>query len=111
MSKLVKLFAALALIISVIAIAPGGAEARWGGGWHGGWHGGGWNGGWHRGWGGGWGGWGWGPAFGWGWGPAWGGGPGWGNPYFYSAGPRCGWVRVRAWRNGYWVPRRAWRCW
>ena len=29
----------------------------------------------------------------------------------YYAGPPCGWVRVRVWRHGHWVLRRAWRCW
>ena len=102
MSKLVKFFAALLLIVSMTAFAPGSADARWGGGWHGG--------GWHGGWRGG--GWGWGPAFGWGWGPpGWGWGAGWGNPYFSSAGPRCGWVPVRTWRSGYRWAGRAWRCW
>lgn len=104
MSKFVKLFAALALMLSAVAFVPGSAEARWGG-WHGGgWHGGGWHGGW-----GGWRG----PAFGWGFGPRWGWGPGWGwgNPYLYASGPSCTWVPVRFWRNGYWVVRRGWRCW
>src|SRR4029079_6648189 len=51
MSRLMKAFATVALIFSLIAITPVSAEARWGGGWHGGgWHGGGWR-------GGGWGGW------------------------------------------------------
>ena len=126
MSRLMKSFATLALIFSLIALAPGSAEARWGGGWHGGgWHGGGWGGG---GWGGGgwrgggWrgGGWGWGPAFAvgfapafaWGVGPGWGWGwgPGWGNPY-WNAGGRCGWVPVRVWRFGRPVVRSVWRCW
>jgi hypothetical protein len=103
MSKLVKIFSGIALIVSVVAFAPGSAEARWhGGGWHG--HGG-WHGGWHRGWRGG--GWGWGPAVGFGW--------GWGAPYAYYPGPYyggdCGWVRVRVWRNGHRVLRRVWRCW
>ena len=40
MSKLMKFFAAGALALTLVAYAPGGAEARWGGGWHGGWHGG-----------------------------------------------------------------------
>src|SRR6478609_11662179 len=55
MSRLMKAFATVALIFSLIAITPVSAEARWGGGWHGGgWHGGGWRGGWRGG------GWGWG---------------------------------------------------
>ncbi|HXX06820.1 MAG TPA: hypothetical protein VEJ43_01970 [Pseudolabrys sp.] len=121
MSKLMKFFAAGALVLALISYAPGNAEARWGGGWHGGgWHGGGW-GGWRGpGWRGpGWGwrgaGWGWGagfaPAFAWGVGPGWGWGPGWGNPYWTAAGPNCGWVRARFWRNGFWVVRPVWRCW
>ncbi|HXZ21449.1 MAG TPA: hypothetical protein VEH78_01635 [Pseudolabrys sp.] len=118
MSKLMKFFAAGALALTLVAYAPGGAEARWGGGWHGGWHGGwgGWRGpgwGWRRP------GWGWGPgfavgfapAYAWGVGPGWGWGPGWGNPYWYAAGPRCGWVPVRVWRNGWVVRRVVWRCW
>lgn len=34
-----------------------------------------------------------------------------GGPYYYGPQADCGWVRVRVWRNGYWVLRRAWRCW
>jgi len=85
MSKLVKIFASVALIAVMFTAT---AEARGGHG-HGGWHHGGhWRGG--------------------GWGPAW----GWGYPYAYY--PRtyyyadCGWVRV--WRHGRWVLRRSWRC-
>ena len=123
MSRLMKCFATVALIFSLIALAPVSAEARWGGGWHGGgWHGGGWRGGGWGGWrGGGWrgGGWGWGPAFAvgfapafaWGVGPGWGWGPGWGNPYWNAGGPRCGWVPVRVWRFGRPVVRSVWRCW
>jgi hypothetical protein len=106
MSKVMKLFASLALVASLFAFTPSNAEARWAGGWYGdGWHGAGW--GWRGGWGG-WrgGGWGWGPSFAagfapavaWGAGPAWGWGPGWGNPYWYASAPRCGWVTVRVWR-------------
>ena len=86
MTKLMKFFAAVMLIVSVICFAPGNAEARCD---------------YYRGCGQ-WGGWGWGP-----WGP----GVGWGqgNPYFY--GSRCGWVHVRAWHNGHRVVRRVWRCW
>jgi hypothetical protein len=98
MSKLVKIFAALALIAGVVAITPGTAFAQrhHGGGHHGG-------GGHHFGGGGGWRG---GGGFGF----------GWGYPYYYGGGPYygapdCGWVRVRVWRNGHWVLRRAWRCW
>ena len=89
MSKLLKFIAAFMFIVSFAAFAPGSAEAYCrGGGYYGVC--------------GQWGGWGWGP-----WGP----GVGWGqgNPYFY--GPRCGWVHVRAWRNGHQVIRRVWRCW
>jgi hypothetical protein len=68
MSKLMKFFASISLVASLLAFAPSNAEARWAGGWHGGgWHGSGWRGGW-----GGWrgGGWGWGPAFAVGFAPA-----------------------------------------
>ena len=118
MSKLTKVFATLALVFGLVAFAPVGAEAQWGGGWRGGGWGGGWRG---AGWGGGWrgGGWGWGPAFAvgfapavaWGAGPGWGWGPGWGNPYLYAGAPSCGWVRARVWRNGFWIVRPVWRCW
>ena len=37
MSKLVKIIAALLLIVGAIAVTPRPAEARWGHGWHGGW--------------------------------------------------------------------------
>ncbi len=123
MSKVMKFFAGIVLVVSLFAFTPGNADARWAGGWHGGgWHGGGWRGGGWRGGGwGGWrrGGWGWGPgfavgfapAFAWGAGPGWGWGPGWGNPYWYASGPRCGWVPVRVWRSGRPVLRSVWRCW
>ena len=39
----------------------------------------------------------------------WGGYPYYAEPYY--AGPACGWARVRVWRHGHWVLRRAWRCW
>ena len=86
MTKFTKFFAAVMLVVNVICSAPGHAEPRCD---------------YYRGCGQ-WGGWGWGP-----WGP----GVGWGqgNPYFY--GPRCGWVRVRAWYSGQRVVRRVWRCW
>ena len=86
MNKFMKFFAAVMLVVSVICCAPGHAEARCD---------------YYRGCGQ-WGAWGWGP-----WGP----GVGWGqgNPYFY--GPRCGWVRVRAWHDGHRIVRRVWRCW
>ena len=88
MTRLMKFFGAVLLIVGVIGFAPGNAEARCYGGYYRGC--------------GQWGGWGWGP-----WGP----GVGWGqgNPYFY--GPGCGWVRVRGWNNGHRVVRRVWRCW
>ena len=39
MSKLMKFFASIALVASLLAFAPGNAEARWADGWHGGgWH-------------------------------------------------------------------------
>jgi hypothetical protein len=112
MSKLIKLFAVLALVAGTFAFTPNTASAQhWhghGGGWHGGgWHGGGWG---HRGWG-------WGPAVGFGLGLGW--GPYYARPYYgpypyYSdayAEPTCGYVRVRVWRARHWVFRRAWRCW
>jgi hypothetical protein len=100
MSKLARFLASAALIFSVFAFAPGSADAHWRGGY---WRGG----------------WGWGPAFGlglglgygWGWGYPYAYYPG---PYYYGTpyygGPACGWARVRVWRNGHWVYRRAWRC-
>lgn len=96
MSKLIKLFASVALIVGLFTAA---AEARGphGGGWHGG--GGGWHGGGGHWRGGGWGGWG--VPYGYYY-------PG---PYYYGYGPGCGWTRVRVWRRGHWVIRRAWRCW
>lgn len=103
MSWLTRFFASAALIFSFLAFMPGSAEARWyGGHWHGGWRGG----------------LGWGPAFGLGLGLGY--GWGWSYPYAYYPGPyyyalppepACGWARVRVWRNGHWVSRRAWRCW
>jgi hypothetical protein len=110
MSKLIKLFAVLALVACTFAITPNTASAQH---WHG--HGGGWHGGgWH---GGGWGYRGWGPAVGFGLGLGW--GPYYARPYYgpypyYSdayAEPTCGYVRVRVWRAGHWAFRRAWRCW
>ena len=104
MSKLVKFFAIAALISGALAMTPGPAAAQHhhgGGHWHGG-------GGHFR--GGGWGGFG--PGFALGFGSGWGWG---GYPYSYYddyyAAPPCGWVRVRVWRHGHWVLRRAWRCW
>jgi len=88
MTKLERLFAALALAATIVVFVPNGAEAysRWG--YYSG------SGQWGR----------------WGWGP-WGPGVGWGqgNPYYY--GPRCGWVRTRVWDDGHRVIRRVWRCW
>jgi hypothetical protein len=88
MPKIMKCFATAMLIVGVVAFAAGSAEASCRGGYYGSC--------------GQWGGWGWGP-----WGP----GVGWGqgNPYHY--GSRCGWVHVRAWRNGQRITRRTWRCW
>jgi len=106
MSKLVKFFAVLFLLAGAIAVTPGTAAAQHrGGGYHGGhgnWHGGGWHGGRHRG-----GGWAPGFAFGFGFGNPY----GYGGSYYYEPDPTCGWARVRVWRNGHWVLRRAWRCW
>jgi hypothetical protein len=86
MSKFIKGLLVIALAAFVFT---GAAEAR--GGHGGGGHGGGWHGG------------GWGGAY---WGP---------YPYYYGPGyygpGGCGWARVRAWRGGYWVVRRVWRCW
>jgi hypothetical protein len=104
MSKLVKFFAIAALISGALAMTPAPAAAQHhhgGGHWYGG-------GGHFR--GGGWGGFG--PGFALGFGSGWGWG---GYPYSYYddyyAAPPCGWVRVRVWRHGHWVLRRAWRCW
>lgn len=104
-SKITKLLAALCVAGAAIAAMPDAAMARGGGhGWHGGgghWHGGGghWRGGGWRG-----GGWGWGPGF----------AVGFGAPYYYGGpyyyGDSCGYTRVRVWRNGHWVLRRAYRC-
>lgn len=89
-----KVLRALAIVALAMTVSAGAAEAagHHGGGGHG-WHGGG----------------------GWGWGGGW--GLGWGvpyyypGPYYYGYGPGCGWTRVRVWRGGHWVLRRAWRCW
>ncbi|HSL80707.1 MAG TPA: hypothetical protein VK877_13720 [Pseudolabrys sp.] len=101
MSRPSKFLAGAAVIFSIVAFMPASADAHWRGGY---WRGG----------------WGWGPAFGLGLGI--GHGWGWGYPYAYPPGPyyygtpyygrpACGWVRVRAWRNGHRVYRRVWRCW
>jgi len=98
MSKLVKFLAIAFLVGGAFAMTPGPAAAQH---HHGGGH-------WHGGWGG------FGPGFafgfgsGWGWG--WGGYPYYAEPYYYDQ-PVCGWARVRVWRHGHWVLRRAWRCW
>jgi len=90
MSKLLKFFAILALVVGAFAMVPASAQAR-GGHFHGGhFRGGGFGGG--------------------GWGPGW--GFGFANPYYYGgpyyyAGPSC---LVRVWRGGHWVLRRSWRC-
>lgn len=108
MSTRAKLLAGLILIVGLLSGLPNGAEAHWRRhGWHGGY--------------------GWGPAIGLGIGV--GSGWGWGYPYgyyaprpyyrpypyyrsyYYAPPPRCGYVRTRVWRHGYWVVRRAWRCW
>jgi hypothetical protein len=99
MSKISKLLAGLCVAGAALAATPDAALAQHhhgGGGWHGGgghWHGGGghWRGG------------GWGPGF------------AFGAPYYYGGGPyyygdSCGYTRVRVWRNGRWVLRRAYRC-
>ena len=88
MSKLVKTLTVVALLVGVIAVMPGTAEARHRG--HGGW-------GHHwRGWGGG---------YPYGYYPY----AYYPRPYYYAA--PCGWVRYRVWRHGYWILRRGWRCW
>lgn len=104
MSKITKLLAGLCVAVAALAAMPdaalaqrhgGGGGHHGGGGWHGGgghWRGGGWRGG------------GWGPGFAIGFGaPAY-----YGSPYYYGDG--CGYTRVRVWRNGHWVLRRAYRC-
>ena len=106
MSKFFKVLAVVGVLAGAMAATSGTALAqRHGGGghWHGGgghFHGGGghWRGGGFRGGG-------WGPGF----------GIGFGSPYYYGGGPYygapgCGYTRVRLWRNGHWVLRRAWRC-
>jgi hypothetical protein len=103
MSKITKLLAALCVAGAAVAALPDAALAqRHGGGGHGGggFHGGG---GHWRGGGGGWRG-GWGPGFGFGFGTPY----YYGSPYYY--GDSCGYARVRVWRNGHWVLRRAYRC-
>lgn len=99
MSKLVKILVAIVLIVGAFAASTGNADAHYRRHYYG-----------YSG------GWGWGPA----WGFTWGFGypyyarpfaPYYGPSYYYAPGPDCGWVRVRVWRHGRWVVRRAWRCW
>jgi hypothetical protein len=90
MSKFVTLTAALAFIAGAATLVPAPAQARY---WH---HGGGWG---YRGFG-------LGPAWGLGWGPAY---PYYG-PYYAGPVPGCSYVNVPAWRHGYRVWRRVWRC-
>lgn len=106
MLKLVKFFASVALIVVVFSAAAEARGGHGGGGHGGGGHGGGWHGGGGHG-GGGFRGGGWGSGFGFGFGSPY----YYGGPYYYGPQADCGWVRVRVWRNGYWVLRRAWRCW
>ena len=89
MSKAIKIFALLALLVGTAAVTVDTADARpwfrsyyWGGGW----------------------------------GPYYGGGPFYGRPYYYGGpyyyyGSRCSSVRVLVRRHGHRVWRRAWRCW
>jgi hypothetical protein len=92
MSKITKLFAGLCVASAMLAAMPNAALAQHhrGGGWHGGgyWRGGGW-----------------GPGFAFGFGAPY---YYYGSPYYY--GDNCGYTRVRVWRNGRWVLRRAYRC-
>jgi hypothetical protein len=90
MSKFVTLTAALAFIAGAATLVPAPAQARY---WH---HGGGWG---YRGFG-------LGPAWGLGWGPAY---PYYG-PYYAGPAPGCSYINVPAWRHGYRVWRRVWRC-
>ena len=95
MSKLFKVFAILGLLAGAMAATPDMALAQHHGGGGGHWHGG-----------GGWRGGGWGPGFGIGFGSPY----YYGGPYYYGSPGNCGYTRVRLWRNGHWVLRRAWRC-
>jgi hypothetical protein len=90
MSKFLKLFAGLALLLGAVAFMPGSAQAQH---WHHGWH----------------------RGPGWGWGPAFGFGLGFGYPYYYGgpyyAGPpACGWAPVYS-RKTHRLVRQVWRCW
>ncbi len=104
-TKMTKFLAALCVAGAAFAAMPEAALAQHhhgggGGHWHGGgghWRGGGWRGG------------GWGPGFGFGFGSPY----YYGSPYVYGPGAydnNCGYTRVRVWRNGRWVLRRAYRC-
>lgn len=88
MTKLVKVFAVLALMFGAIAVTSGAAQARH---WH--HH--------HHGWSGG------GISFGFGAYPY---GASYGPPVYYAA-PACRWERVRVWRHGRWHYRSVRRCW
>jgi len=109
MSKLFKVFAILGLLAGAMAATPdmalaqrhggGGGAHSHGGGGHGFGGGGHWRGGGYRGGG-------WGPSFGIGFGSPY----YYGDPYYYGGPSNCGYSRVRLWRNGHWVLRRAWRC-
>lgn len=99
MSKIFKVLAIVGVFAGAMVVTSGPALAQHHGGGHGGFHrGGGWHGGWRGGYG---------PGFVFGFGaPYYYGGP------YYNGGPGdCGYVRVRVWRGGHWVLRRAWRCW
>jgi hypothetical protein len=105
MSKFFKVFAIIGVLAGAMAATSGTALAQH----H---HGGGGGGGWHHGGGGGFHGGGFRRG---GFGPGFGFGLGFGSPYYYGGpyyddGPACGYTRVRLWRNGHWVLRRAWRC-
>lgn len=96
MSKLTKIFAGAVMVAGLALAVPGAAQAQH---WH---HHGGWHHGWHHG------GWGWGPGFALGYGLGY-GGPYYAPPPYY--GRRCGWVRDRYRRYGYWHWSRRWECW
>jgi hypothetical protein len=112
MSKLIKIFAVLILLGGTIAITQGPAAAQHRGGVYRGGHSSGFHGAYRGGYRGGghYRGGGWGPGFGFGLGLGLGYPYGYGGPYYYAE-PNCGYVRVRVWRSGHWVLRRAWRCW
>jgi len=87
MSKLMKLFAGVALAAGIALAVPGSARAGY---WFGGW----------------------GPYlyYGWPYQPYSFNYPG---RYYYDApAPECGWVRLRSWwHHGHRYWRRVWRCW